>query len=68
MDGGPGIARMDSHAIRSQGGRVDPLISDGFIVQDLGATEDAPPAYGDHMDQLQLSQAGFQAGAAVTSE
>src|SRR3569833_85048 len=41
---------------------------DGYDMQDLGATDEAPPAYGDHMDQLQLSQAGFEAGASVTSE
>ena len=28
----------------------------------------APPAYGDLHDQIQLSQGGFEAGAAVTSE
>ncbi|KAK3939702.1 glycosyltransferase family 28 domain-containing protein [Diplogelasinospora grovesii] len=39
-------------------------------VPDLGAADDAPPAYGtgDHLDQLQLSQAGFEAGAAVTED
>ncbi len=42
--------------------------ADDFNMQDLGATEDAPPAYGDAMDQLQLSQAGFEAGATVTGE
>ena len=36
-------------------------------VPDLGGGDDAPPpAYGDSLDQLQLSQAGFEAGAAVT--
>lgn len=28
----------------------------------------APPAYGEHHDQLQFSQAGFSADAAVTGE
>jgi hypothetical protein len=28
----------------------------------------APPAYGEHHDQLQFSQTGFNADAAVTSE
>lgn len=37
-------------------------------VPDLGATLDAPPAYGDHFDELQLSQAGFSAGAVVTGK
>ncbi len=44
----------------------DPRVADGFNMPDLGANEDAPPAYGDAMDHLQLSQAGFQAGATVT--
>lgn len=35
---------------------------------DLGASDEAPPAYGDHHDQLNLSQAGFNAGAVVTGE
>ncbi|EJT74441.1 hypothetical protein GGTG_08281 [Gaeumannomyces tritici R3-111a-1] len=35
---------------------------------DLGADKEAPPAYGAHLDQLQLSQAGFEAGATVTSD
>lgn len=45
-------------------------VSDDFSVSvpDLGANQDAPPAYGDQFNQLQLSQAGFQAGAAVTGE
>lgn len=33
---------------------------------DLGASNDAPPAYGTLFDQLHLSQAGFNAGAVVT--
>ncbi|KUI57120.1 Sterol 3-beta-glucosyltransferase UGT80B1 [Cytospora mali] len=35
---------------------------------DLGASEDAPPAYGELYDQLNLSQAGFNAGAVVTDD
>ncbi|KAH8899439.1 UDP-Glycosyltransferase/glycogen phosphorylase [Thozetella sp. PMI_491] len=35
---------------------------------DLGATDDAPPAYGELHDQLQLEQPGFSAGAAVTTD
>lgn len=46
----------------------DMWVADGLRAPDLGATVDAPPAYGDHHDQLQLSQAGFEAGAAVTGE
>lgn len=33
---------------------------------DLGAGDEAPPAYGTLHDQLNLSQAGFNAGAVVT--
>lgn len=33
---------------------------------DLGAGDEAPPAYGTLYDQLNLSQAGFNAGAVVT--
>jgi len=63
------LQRSDSHAIRSQDGRSpDPTITDGFNIQDLGATDEAPPAYGDSLDHLQLSQGGFEAGAAVTGE
>lgn len=46
----------------------DMWVADGFRPPDLGARDDAPPAYGEHHDQLQLSQAGFEAGAAVTGE
>ncbi|KAJ4394056.1 hypothetical protein N0V93_003273 [Gnomoniopsis smithogilvyi] len=35
---------------------------------DLGAGDDAPPAYGTLFDQLHLSQAGFNAGAVVTDD
>lgn len=35
---------------------------------DLGASNEAPPAYGELHDQLNLSQPGFNAGAAVTGE
>lgn len=35
---------------------------------DLGASDDAPPAYGELYDQLNLSQAGFNASAVVTGE
>jgi hypothetical protein len=46
----------------------DALVSDGFQVPSLGAEADAPPAYGELHDQLQLSRAGLQAGAAVTGK
>lgn len=55
--------------------RQNPVVTDGFNMNnamddpmDLGASTDAPPAYGDLMDKLNLSQAGFSAGAAVTGE
>lgn len=35
---------------------------------DLGAGDAAPPAYGELHDQIHLSQAGFNAGAAVTDD
>lgn len=35
---------------------------------DLGASDNAPPAYGELHDQLNLSQAGFNAGAVVTDD
>jgi hypothetical protein len=54
----------------------DVVVSDGFSdsnlalpeVAELGAEEDVPPAYSEQYDQLKLHQAGFDAGAAVTSE
>lgn len=45
-----------------------PLISDGFNNVDLGADTDAPPAYGEFHDKIELSHAGFEAGAAVTGK
>lgn len=44
----------------------EPLVADGFVVPDLEANDEAPPAYGDHLDRVQFSQPGFEAGAAVT--
>lgn len=40
------------------------------IAEDIGDTNQdvAPPAYGEHHDQLQFSQAGFNADAAVTGK
>ncbi|GAB1310849.1 hypothetical protein MFIFM68171_01059 [Madurella fahalii] len=39
------------------------------IAEELDAADDIPPpAYGEHHDQLQLSQAGFAADAAVTAD
>ncbi|TLD17038.1 uncharacterized protein PgNI_00355 [Pyricularia grisea] len=44
--------------------------SNGTRLVDVGdsAAMDAPPAYSEHHDQFQLSQAGFAAGAAVTDD
>lgn len=42
------------------------LVTDGFLVPDLDPENEAPPAYGELHDQVQFSQPGFEAGAAVT--
>lgn len=52
------------------------VVTDGFHTQpgqgplpddaELGASEQVPPAYSEHHDQLSLHQAGFNAGAAIT--
>ena len=45
----------------------DALIADGFQIPDISASNDAaPPSYGDVMNELHLSQLGFEAGAAIT--
>ncbi|PHH67103.1 hypothetical protein CDD81_4498 [Ophiocordyceps australis] len=44
------------------------LVVDGFVVPTLDAPDDEPPAYGEHHDQVRFSQAGFEAGAAVTDD
>ncbi|PHH83711.1 hypothetical protein CDD82_4673 [Ophiocordyceps australis] len=44
------------------------LVADGYVLPTLDAPDDMPPAYGEHHDQLQFSQAGFDAGAAVTDD
>lgn len=67
MAGEPQLGRSHSQTVRSQLGQ-DPIITDGFNLQALGSAEEAPPAYGDHIDQLQLSNAGFEAGAAITGK
>ncbi|KAK2048202.1 glycosyltransferase family 28 domain-containing protein [Colletotrichum somersetense] len=46
----------------------DALISDGFSLPSLETDNQAPPAYGDLPNQLQFSQAGFEAGANVTGD
>lgn len=47
---------------------MEALVTDGFLVPDLGTTNEAPPppAYGEQHDQMQFSQPGFEAGAAIT--
>lgn len=70
--GEPSMARRDTAPGSSQ---LDPasLLSDGFLVPELegnyGTSEqpqEAPPAYGEQHDQMQFSQPGFEAGAAIT--
>ena len=53
----------------------DALVSDGFLVPELdvqgGSNEppqEPPPAYGELHDQMQFSQPGFEAGAAITGK
>ncbi|KAK3693580.1 hypothetical protein B0T22DRAFT_421016 [Podospora appendiculata] len=43
-------------------------IADRLDTYGLGAGDEPPPAYGEHVNRLQLSQSGFEAGAAVTSD
>ena len=49
-------------------GADDNLAADGFLIPDLEAAEEAPPAYGDQHDQVTFSQPGYQAGAIITGE
>lgn len=51
----------------------DALVPDGFLVPELegqgenqNQPQEPPPAYGEQHDQLQFSQPGFEAGAAIT--
>ena len=44
----------------------DALISDGFQLPDIAPPEDAPPPYGEHLNQMNFSQPGVEAGAEVT--
>ena len=64
------VARQDSDsttpAYPSADDSSEPLITDGFVVPDLEVDDEAPPAYGDHLDRVQFTQPGFEAGAAVT--
>lgn len=49
---------------------TDALVSDGFIVPSLEAeaNNEAPPAYGEVLDQVQFTQPGIEAGAEVTGK
>jgi hypothetical protein len=64
----------DSSVRRSASGHeytphdFDVFMAHDIDVPDLGAGDNAPPAYGDYHNELQLSQAGFEAEAAVTCE
>jgi hypothetical protein len=60
----PPPARSDISHTRTDSS--DALVTDGFIVPDIEPSSDAPPAYGELRDQMQFSQPGFEAGAAVT--
>lgn len=63
------VARQDSESTNSAypgDQNSEPLVTDGFVVPDLEANDEAPPAYGDHLDRVQFTQPGFEAGAAVT--
>lgn len=62
------VRRSTSGLEAQRDSTLEPLIADGFEVPDLGADIDAPPAYGEHPDQIRLSQVGFEAGAAVTGK
>lgn len=59
------IPRHEQHNSEDEDGSH---VADGFEVPDLGADLDAPPAYGDHFDELKLNQAGFEAGAVVAGK
>lgn len=61
------LARQQSLQQQSSREHVsEPVLTDGFQLPDLNAVDSEPPPYGDHHDQVQFSQPGFEAGAAVT--
>ncbi|POR35790.1 Sterol 3-beta-glucosyltransferase UGT80B1 [Tolypocladium paradoxum] len=51
-----------------RGDASDALVTDGFMVPSLDTPDETPPAYGEHHDQVQFSQPGFEAGAEVTND
>lgn len=66
--GGPSQPSTFKQAARMAGTFANHGGRDQDSPLDLGASDDAPPAYGDLFDQLNLSQPGFNAGAMVTGE
>lgn len=63
MDDKQRLARQESES--TPAANANPT-EQQYIVPDLEPPEDAPPAYGDQHDQVQFSQPGISAGAAVT--
>lgn len=63
------LARQDSESTvtTTPGPSTNPQQDARYIVPELEAPNDAPPAYGAHHDQVQFSQPGIEAGAVVTS-
>lgn len=51
---------------RDRAAASEGLVTDGFVLPALEPPADAPPAYGNHHDQLQFKRAGFDAEAALT--
>jgi hypothetical protein len=43
-------------------------VMDGFQLPDIAPPDDAPPAYGEHHDQMSFSQPGVEAGAEITDD
>lgn len=71
VKGEPSVTRRDTQPRPSQ----DDLVSGGFLVPELEGhdgdqqhPQEAPPAYGEQHDQMQFSQPGFEAGAAITGK
>ncbi|KAI9171844.1 glucosyl/glucuronosyl transferase [Paramyrothecium foliicola] len=62
----PSAAEQPHRHNRQQ--RDEVLVSDGFELPDIAPPEYAPPAYGEHLDQMTFSQPGVEAGAEVTGD
>lgn len=74
IKGEPSATRRDTDTRPSQDGSGS-LVTDGFLVPELEGhdgnqdpPQEAPPAYGEQHDQMQFSQPGFEAGAAITGK